>query len=89
MEESMSRVRPHGWKAWVCGLAIAGTAMGAVPAGAASAPGAPTVTGVTPGLGSVNVSYSPPASDGGSHITEYKVACFSSDGGVSKSETEH
>ena len=64
--------------------------MGAVPAGAAStAPGAPTITGVTAGLGSVNVAYSPPASDGGSHITEYKVSCFSSDGGVSKSETEH
>ena len=90
MEESMSRVRPHGWKAWLCGVAIAGAAMGAVPAGAAAtAPGAPTVTGVTPDVGSVNVSYSPPASDGGSAVNQYKVTCFSSDGGVTKSETEH
>jgi len=90
MEESISRARPHGWKAWLCGIAIAGAAMGAVPAGAAgTAPGAPTITGVTAGVGSVNVSYSPPANNGGSDITEYKVVCFSTDGGVTKSNTEH
>jgi hypothetical protein len=90
MEESTNRARPHGWKAWLCGVAIAGAAMGAVPAGATTtAPGAPTITGVTAGIGSVNVSYSAPANNGGSNITDYKVACFSSDGGVSKSKTEH
>lgn len=64
--------------------------MGSVPAGAApTVPGAPTVTGVTPGVGTINVSYSPPASNGGADITEYRAACVSSDGGESRSRTEH
>ena len=85
-----SLVRPQGWKALVCGVAIAGAALAGSPAGAApTVPGAPTITGVTAGLRSVMVTYSAPASDGGATITDYRVACSSSDGGASKSTTEH
>jgi hypothetical protein len=37
------------------------------------APGAPTITGVTPGAGQVVVSFSAPATDGGSPITGYTL----------------
>ena len=44
-------LRPQGWKALVCGVAIAGAALAGSPAGAApTVPGAPTITGATPGL---------------------------------------
>ena len=89
MGELTARIRPHGWKAWLCGVAIAGAAMGSVPAGAApTVPGAPNIGTATPGLRSVTVTYSPPASDGGASITEYKVLCTSSDGGESRTKTE-
>ena len=90
MGVATSLVRPQGWKALVCGVAIAGAVLAGSPAGAApTVPGAPTITGATSGLRSVTVTYSAPANDGGAPITEYRVACSSSDGGASKSTTEH
>jgi large repetitive protein len=90
MGVATSLVRPQGWKAWLCGAAIAGAALAGSPAGAApTVPSAPTITGATAGLGSVTVTYSAPANDGGAPVTDYRVACTSSDGGASKSTTEH
>jgi hypothetical protein len=85
-----SRMRPQGWKAWLCGVAVAGLAMGSAAAGAApTVPGAPTITGATAGLRSVTVTYSAPANNGGATITDYRVACSSTDGGATHSKTEH
>ena len=91
-----SQVRPHGWKVWVPGIAIVGAACASFApfAGAAGAvsptvPGAPAITSVTPGNFSINVVYTAPASDGGSHIFSYSVTCTSSNGGTTRSETEH
>lgn len=41
----------------------------------AIAPGAPVIGNATPGNGSVIVSFTPPASDGGSSITSYTATC--------------
>lgn len=46
----------------------------------ATVPGAPTITGVTPGPGSVTVAFNPPASNGGAAISSYTVT--SSPGGI-------
>lgn len=43
-----------------------------------TAPGAPTITGMTPGGGSLEVAFTPPADDGGTAITNYE---HSIDGG--------
>ena len=51
-------------------------------------PGAPTITGVTPGVESIAVTYAAPASDGGAKILRYKITCTSSDGGVTRSNEE-
>lgn len=44
-----------------------------------AAPGAPTITGITPGTGFLQVAYTAPSSDGGSAITGYQ---YRLDGGV-------
>lgn len=46
-----------------------------------AAPGAPTITGISPGTGFLQVSYSAPGSNGGSPITGYQ---YRLDGGVWK-----
>ena len=51
-------------------------------------PGAPTITGATPGVESVTVTYTAPASDGGAKILDYRITCTSSDGGVTRSTPE-
>lgn len=49
-------------------------------------PGAPTgVTVGSPATSTVQVSFTPPADDGGSNITEYRATCTSSTGGAAAS----
>ena len=52
-------------------------------------PGAPTITSATAGHHSVTVTFTPPASNGGSSIFEYKAVCTSSNGGRTRSNTRH
>ena len=49
----------------------------------ATRPGMPTVTGSTPGSGSVTVSFTP-GSDGGSPVTSFTAQCVSTDGGATR-----
>lgn len=46
---------------------------GATTGTAATAPGAPTITGVTAGSGQVTVAFNPPASNGGAAVSSYTV----------------
>jgi len=87
VNKSTSLGRPHGWKAWVCGVAIVGASfVGAGASGASpTVPGAPTITSVTAGDHYVKVAFSRPASDGGAQIFNYKATCTSSDGGATRS----
>ena len=54
-----------------------------------NSPGAPTITSAVAGKHSVTITYTAPASDGGSPIIEYRSTCISSNGGVTHSEHEH
>jgi hypothetical protein len=66
-------------------VVLVATGLASQPAGAAVAPGPPSVTSVTPGVAKILVAYAPPASDGASPITGYRATCSSSNGGVAKS----
>jgi titin len=64
---------------------IATNAVGDGPASASvsvtpgtAAPGAPTITSITPGSGTATIVFTPPASNGGSPITRYTATCTSS-----------
>ena len=59
------------------------------PLGVSTVPGAPTITGATPGSGSVQVSWNPPASNGGSAITSYSLRYSSNGGGAWTNVTTH
>ncbi|MGO9876643.1 MAG: fibronectin type III domain-containing protein [Acidimicrobiia bacterium] len=89
IREPRSRVRQHGWKVWLCGVAIVGGALSAGSAGAAnvSLPGAPKITSVTAGTRSVTVTFINPANDGGTRILTYEATCTSIDGGVTDSDS--
>ncbi len=85
MGNTTSRIRPRGWKAWLCGVAICGAGFGGTAAGAAGATvaSAPTIMSVQGGIRSVTVAFAKPASDGGTRISSYRLRCTSNDGGVS------
>jgi len=51
-----------------------GTPSAGFAATPATTPGAPTITGITPGLESLSVAFTPPAFNGGSAITDYKYS---------------
>ena len=42
--------------------------------GGGTAPGVPTITGITPGDGSLSVAFTPPVSDGGAAISNYQYS---------------
>jgi hypothetical protein len=48
----------------------------------AAVPGAPTITSVGAGVGSVRVAFTKPADNGGAPIINYRARCTSSDGGA-------
>jgi hypothetical protein len=54
-----------------------------IPVAAATVPGAPTAVSAVPGETQATVSWTQPASDGGSPITSYKVTAFPADGTAS------
>ena len=82
------RVR-RGRTVLACGVAAFGLALAGLPAGAAgpTVPGAPTITGVKAGVRSAQVSFTKPADNGGSKITNYRVRCTSSNGGAYRALT--
>jgi large repetitive protein len=85
--ETHSRFRRPGRMLVACGVAAAGLALTSLPAGAASVPGSPTITGVKVGIRSAQVSFTAPASNGGAKINNYRLRCTSSNGGAFRSLT--
>jgi hypothetical protein len=81
------RFRRSGRMLVACGVAAAGLVLTTLPAGAATVPGSPTITGVKALVRSARVSFTPPASNGGSKITNYRVRCKSSNGGAYRALT--
>ena len=84
--ETTARTGRHRRLLTTCAVLALGIGMIGAPAGAAkptkpSKPGAPTITAVKPGFHNVKVSFTAPASNGGSKIVNYRVVCTSSDGG--------
>ncbi len=63
-------------------LGLVGVAMTPLPAAAATVPGAPTITNAAAGNLKASISFTAPASDGGSAITGYTVTCTGSGGGA-------
>ena len=57
-----------------------GTANLSMTGNGITAPSAPSITSVVPGNGQATVNFTPPASDGGSAITQYTASC----GGITK-----
>ena len=87
MGTSSSRLRPRGWKAWACAVAIVGIGLSGVSAQAAeaSAPGAPTISSVNAvGLNRVEVAFAAPVDDGGARVLSYQAMCTSTDGGLTR-----
>ena len=82
-----SRFRRPGRMLVACSVAAAGLALTSLPAGAATVPGSPTITGVKALVRSARVSFTPPASNGGSKITNYRLRCTSSNGGAYRALT--
>ena len=85
--QTRSRFRRPGRMLVACGVAAAGLALTSLPAGAATVPGSPTITGVKALVRSARVSFTPPASNGGSKITNYRLRCTSSNGGAYRALT--
>jgi len=65
------------------GVAIVLIGWLATQAAAASLPGAPTVTSLTPTAKAIEVAFAAPSSNGGASITGYQASCASSNGGAS------
>lgn len=83
MTESRSGRRARAWKTGGAALAALGLALAVAPAAGAAptTPGQPTNVTISAGPRLVKVTFTAPASNGGSKITNYRVKCTSSDGG--------
>jgi hypothetical protein len=87
MGNARHRTPARAAKAWLCGALLVGAGLSGALHGAADAatpvlPGAPRVTGVTPGIRSISVAFARPAANGSPRITGYRATCASSNGGV-------
>jgi trimeric autotransporter adhesin len=70
---------------WFTNTSNSGSSIGRITV--LTPPGVPTIGNATPGTGSATVTFTAPASDGGSAITGFTASCVSSDGGVSGTGT--
>ena len=83
MNHSKSGRRARAWKIGGAAVAAIGLALAAAPAAGAAptTPDQPTNVSITAGNRSVKVTFTAPANNGGSKITNYRATCTSSDGG--------